>query len=232
MTMSDVIYMDKETRIAQVLAEVGESAALQNPGAVYPALQAPDPSVGRFRKPYPAPFEIKSPTWVDVSGDMPEFNVEKGWFNVGSSAELRFDKKLPKTIPEIIRITHGLCCSMKAAAVMQAVDPEGVTVASLKLVADGGARVEPYALVGVNRRIDIVNWAQAPISLSYLDVTSKWLASSKGKYGEKPDVDPSIHIVLSIGYMFSVDLIEALRDAGVKGCDFVNEADRRTSHKL
>lgn len=230
--MSEVIYMDKETRVAQVLAEVGEDAARNNPSAVYPALQAPDPGAERFRSLQFGSFEMKSASWVDVEGRLPEYDAERGWFNVGPAPELHIGGKTPKVLPDILRITHGLCCSMKAAAVMQAVDPEGVTVASVKLVVDGGARVEPYALVGVNRRIDIVNWAQAPVSLSYLDFANSWLASVKGKYGTRPDVDPSIHIVLSIGHMFSVELIEALRDAGVKGCYFVNEADRKTSHNL
>jgi hypothetical protein len=226
------IYMDKQSRISQILAEVGERAALQNPGAVYPALQPADPEAGRFRSLYFSPFEMKSWTWVDVNGDIPKFSPEQGWFNVGSAPELYFDKPLPKIVPEIIRITHGLCCSMRVAEVMMRLDPAGVNVRELKLVGDGGARVEPYALVGVNRRMDIVNWAQAALSLSYLDVTKCWLASVKSKYGIRGDVDPSIHIVLSIGHMFSVELIEKLREAGVRGAEFVNQANRKSSYKF
>jgi hypothetical protein len=205
------IYMDKEERITRVLAEVGENAALQNPGAVYPALQAPDPEAGRFRKLYFAPFEMKSRGWIDVNGDMPEFDAEKGWFNVGSAPELHINGRLQRDVPEIIRITHGLCCSMRAAEVMMR---------------------QPYALVGVNRTMDIVNWAQVAISLSYLDFIKRWLASVKSRYGVKADVDPSVHVVCSIGHMFSIELIEEFIASGVRGAEFVNEANLESTHKL
>lgn len=226
------IYMNKQERITRVLAEVGESAALQNPGAVYPALQAPDPEAGRFRKLYFAPFEMKSRRWIDVNGDMPEFDAEKGWFNVGSAPELHINGRLPRDVPEIIRITHGLCCSMRAAEVMMRLDPAGVSVRELKLVGGSGERREPYALVGVNRTMDIVNWAQVAISLSYLDFNKRWLASVKSRYGVKADVDPSVHVVRSIGLMFSIELIEEFMASGVRGVEFVNEANLKSTHKF
>ncbi len=227
-----LVYMDKKTRVAQILAKRGEHAAKNNPDAIYPPLQRPDPDASRFRSLHFCHFDVKSTSWRGVDGQSPEYTPERGWFNVGSSAKLRLEGDTPEILPDIIRVPHGLCCSRKATEVIKALDPEGVTVKSVKLVGDGGARVEPYALVGVRRRMDIVNWAQAPVRLTYLNFTRSWLASARGRYGAKPDIDPSIHIVRDIDQMFSLELIEALRESGARGIYFVNEADDQTSHRL
>lgn len=80
--MSNLINMDEKARIAKILAERGEEAARGQLDAVYPPLQAPDPSAERFGKLYFGEFEPKSISWMDVNGELPEYSPEKGWSNL------------------------------------------------------------------------------------------------------------------------------------------------------
>lgn len=231
MTMSDVLYMDRQTRMARLLAEVGEEEARRNPSAIYPPLQEPDPTVGRFRDLYFAPLELKHAFWTGIDGNFPDFDVKKGWLNVGPSPELHLGGDVSDNIPEIIRMTKGIFFSARAAEIISKKDPEGVDLRSAKLALPNGTTLS-YEMVGLKRVMDIINWAQAAVNMTYIDGANIWVMGVKGKRGVKPDVEDFIHIVSCGGPMFSIELIESLRDGGVRGAAFVNEANYKTSYNL